>query len=182
VDADVVFVSTSAPHYLLTKDLLSWLLMGRKNKNDLLIIDLSNPRNVEETVRQLERVKLHGIDDLTVVAEQNKQRRQFHAEQAVKIVDEELELLERAIREDSVREIVSVLLSQIEETRQRELAKALSMMEDLDERQRKIVCDLTSIMLKQMFLPFVENIHRAAANNKTNLIEAAAKLLETDCY
>ena len=36
VDADVVFCSTSAPHYLLTKELVSKLIVARQNKNDLL--------------------------------------------------------------------------------------------------------------------------------------------------
>ena len=45
------FLNTSAPHYLLIKDFVSWLTMGRQDKNDLIIIDISNPRNVEETVK-----------------------------------------------------------------------------------------------------------------------------------
>ena len=109
---------------------------------------------------------------------ETKQKRLKNAEQAFKIVEEELTLLERAVKEDSVREIVSVLLSHVEENRQRELAKALSMMRELDERQRKIVSDLTSILLKQMFLPVVENFRRAAANDEMELIEVAARLFE----
>ena len=178
VDADVVFCSTSAPHYLLTKELISWLMSARQNKNDLLVIDLSNPRNVEDAIKQLPHIKLYNIDDLTLIAKQNKQKREKSAQEAFKIVDEELGLLERAVKEDSIREIVSALLSRIEKSRQRELAKALSMMEGLDERQRKVVSDLTSIMLKQMFLPVVENFRRAAANNETELIETGAKLFE----
>lgn len=178
VDADVVFCSTSAPHYLLTKELVSKLITVRQNKNDLLVIDISNPRNVEETIRELPRVKLYNIDDLTLITERNKQERQKSVQEAFKIVNEELTVLERAVKADSVRDIVSDLLSQIEESRQRELAKALNMMGELDERQRKIVSDLTSILLKQTFLPVVENFRRAAANNETELIEVATKLFE----
>ena len=178
VDADVVFCSTSAPHYLLTKELVSKLFTTRQNKNDLLIIDISNPRNVEETIKELPHVKLFNIDDLTSIADQNKIERQKSMHDASKIVNEELALLENAVREDSVREIVSDLLSQIEKNRQRELSKALNMMGELDERQRKIVSDLTSILLKHMFLPFVENFRRAAGNDEKELIEVGTKLFE----
>ena len=178
VDADVVFCSTSAPHYLLTKELVSWLMPARQNKNDLLVIDLSNPRNVEETIQQLPHIKLYNIDDLTLIAERNQKKRLKNAEQAFKIIEEELTLLERAVKEDSVRELVSVLLSHVEENRQRELARALSMMRELDEHQRKIVSDLTNILLKQMFLPVVENFRRAAANDEMELVEVAARLFE----
>ena len=178
VDADVVFCSTSAPHFLLTKELLSRLIVARQNKNDMLIVDISNPRNVEETIKELPQVKLYNIDDLTLIAERNKQERQKSVQEAFKIVNEELVLLERAVKADSVREIVSDLLSQIEESRQRELAKALTMMGGLDERERKIVSNLTSILLKEMFLPVVENFRRAATNNEMELIEVATKLFD----
>ena len=178
VDAAVVFCSTSAPHYLLTKELVSKLIATRQNKNDLIVIDISNPRNVEETIKELPHVKLFNIDDLTIIADQNKLERQKSVQEAFKIINEELALLESAVREDSVREIVSDLLSQIEKNRQRELAKALNMMDDLDERQKKIVSDLTSILLKHMLLPVVENFRRAAANDETELIEVGAKLFE----
>jgi glutamyl-tRNA reductase len=126
-------------------------------------------------------VKLFNIDDLTSIAERNKQERQKSVNEAFKIVDHEVCVLETAVRADSVREIVSELLSQIETSRQRELAKALNMLGGLDERQRKIVSDLTSILLKQMFLPVVENFRQAAANNETELIDVATKLLEIKC-
>jgi glutamyl-tRNA reductase len=178
VNADVVFCCTSAPHYLLTKDLVSWLTAARQNKSDLLIIDLSNPRNVEQTVAQLPHVKLYNIDDLNLIAQHNKEERQKSVIQAYHIVDEELATLERAVKADSVRETISELLSEVEVERQRELAKALKMMGKLDERQKKIVSDLTCILLKQTYLPFVENFRRAAENNDTQLVEATIRLLE----
>ena len=178
VDTDVVFCSTSATHYLLTKELVSKLIMARQNKNELLVIDISNPRNVEEAIKELPYVKLYNIDDLTLITERNKQERQKSMQKAFKIVDEELTVLERAVKEDSVSEIVSDLLSQIEESRRRELAKALNMMGELDERQRKVVSDLTSIMLKKTFMPIVKNFRQAAANNEIELIDNATRLFK----
>ncbi len=94
VDADVVFCCTSAPHFLLTKDLVSWLTVARKNKKDLVVIDISNPRNVEEAIRELSFVKLYNLDDLTLITEHNIQERQKSLQEANKIVDQELGSLE----------------------------------------------------------------------------------------
>jgi glutamyl-tRNA reductase len=178
LNADVVFCCTSAPHYLLTNELLSQLISSRQNKNDLLVIDISNPRNVEGTIKKIRGVKLYSIDDLTSIAEQNKQERQKSVQEASKIIVEETSLLERAVKADSVRQTVSELLSRVEKSRQSELGKALNMMGELDERQKKIVNDLTSIVLKQVFLPFIENFRRAAENNDVQAIGAATRLLE----
>jgi len=179
-NADVLFCCTSAPHYLLTKELLSWLITARENKAGLIIIDISNPRNVETSIKDLPGVKLYSIDDLTSIAEQNKLERQKSVQQACKIIDHEVTLLERAVKADSTNEFVSRLLSQVEETRRKELCRALKMLDTLDERQRKIVDHLTSILLKQTFLPVVENFRRAAVNNDFELMKIATRLFQSN--
>jgi len=178
VDADVVICSTGAPHYLLTKDILSKLIGQRTNKNELVVIDISNPRNIEKAVQEVESVKLYNIDDLQLIAHKNKQQREKSIEKAVKILDEELVILNEDMKSFSVRLIISSLLSQAEHVRQKELATALTMMGNVDERERKILEDLTSILLKQTFVPIVENLRSAAKNGDEQLIDFAAKLFE----
>ncbi|MBT0158364.1 glutamyl-tRNA reductase [Candidatus Bathyarchaeota archaeon A05DMB-2] len=176
VDADVVICSTAAPHYLLTKDLVAKLMKQRQNKNDLIMIDISNPRNVEKATQEVEKVKLYDIDDLQLIAEKNKRKRQRSMEKASKIIDEELILLNRDIKIQTVRDIVSFLFSRAEEIRQKELAKALKMLGDVDEREKKIIEDLTFILLKQTYAPIVENLRSAAKDDDKKLIEVAIKL------
>ncbi len=178
VDADVVICSTSAPHYLLTKEMVTHLMKKRTNKDDLLIIDISNPRNVEKTVQEVARTKLYNIDDLQLIAEKNKQEREKSIDQAVKILDKEVVILNQDMKSFSVRLIISSLLSQAEEVRQKELATALGMIGDVDEREREILDDLTSILLKQTFVPIVENLRLAAKNGDEQLIDLAVKLFE----
>jgi glutamyl-tRNA reductase len=176
VDADVVICSTGAPHYLLTKDLVSKFMKQRQNKNDLVIIDISNPRNVEKATQEVERVKLYDIDDLQFIAEKNKQKRQKSVEKACKLIDEELILLNRDIKILSVRDIVSLLFSRAEDVRQKELAKALKMLGPVDAKEKKIIEDLTFILLKQTYVPIVENLRSAAKKDDKKLIEIAIKL------
>jgi glutamyl-tRNA reductase len=176
IDADVVICATSAPHYLLTKNVISEIIKQRHNQNDLIIIDISNPRNVEKSVQDVERVKLHNIDDLQIIAEKNKEERQKSVEKASKIIDEELVLLCRDLKALSVRSIISSLLSRAENVRQKELTKALNMLGNVDEKERQIIDDLTCILLKQTFVPIIENLRIAAMNNDKKLIEVAAKL------
>src|SRR3990170_868314 len=176
LDADVVICSTSAPHYLLTKELVQDVMNKRSNSSDLFIIDISNPRNVEKSVQDIAKVKLYNLDDLQGIADKNKEERQKSAEKAEKIVNEELFLLERDVKAQSVRNVISFLLSKAEEVRQRELTKAFSMLQDADEREKKVIDDLTLILLKQTFIPIVENLRKAAVNGDKETIEKAVKL------
>ena len=178
VDADVVICSTAAPHYLLTKDIVSKLMVQRANKNGLVIIDISNPRNVEKAVEEVAGTKLYNIDDLQLIADKNKAEREKSIDKAVKILDDELVILEDDMKSLSVRLIISSLLSRAEEVRQRELATALGMMGNVDERQKRILEDMTSILLKQTFIPIVENLRVAAKNGDKEIIDTAVKLFE----
>jgi glutamyl-tRNA reductase len=109
VDADVVICSTAAPHYLLTKDIVERLMSQRANKSDLVIIDISNPRNVEKAVQEVAATKLCNIDDLKLITDKNKLQREKSIEKAVKILEEELIVLNEDMKSFSVRIIVSSL-------------------------------------------------------------------------
>ncbi|MEM2099522.1 MAG: glutamyl-tRNA reductase [Candidatus Bathyarchaeia archaeon] len=180
VEADVVFCSTSAPHYLLTRELVAKIIKQRQNRNDLLIVDISNPRNVENSVQEVEHVRLYNIDDLQLITEKNKQRRQKSIEEVTRIIEEELVSLEKELKVYSVREIISSMLSRAEEIRRRELATALGMLGNVDEKDKKIIDDLTFILIKQTFVPVIENLRLAAVNGDEQLIKAAATLFGTD--
>lgn len=182
VDADMVMCSTSAPHYLLTKDLVLKLIGKRQNPNDLLIIDVSNPRNVEAEISSVPHVKLYNIDDLHLIAEKNRKNRQKSIEKASKIISEELAIMEHTLKAESVRDIISELLSKTEEVRQRELTKALKKMGAISPHEKKVICDLTSILLKQTFVPLVENLRAAAMDDDEETIELAVKLLNEKKY
>jgi len=178
VDADVVICSTAAPHYLLTKDIIFRLMSQRVNTSDIVIIDISNPRNVEKAVQEVAATKLYNIDDLQLIADKNRQVREKSIEKAVKILEEELVILNNDMKSLSVRLVISSLLSRAEEVRQKELATALNMLGNVDERQKRILEDLTSILLKQTFIPIVENLRLAAKKGNKEVIDMAVKLFE----
>ncbi len=81
---------------------------------------------------------------------------------------------------DDVNEFVYDLLSRVEKSRQKELAEALKRIGTIDEKQKKIVSDLTSKLVGKLFQPVIENIHFAMLNNEEKTLEAATKLFSTN--
>ena len=57
----------------------------RQNKNPIIIIDISNPRNVEKTVAEVSNAQLFNIDDLQMIADKNKVQREKAIEKAEEI-------------------------------------------------------------------------------------------------
>src|SRR5260370_38952663 len=64
---DLVIVATRSSNYVLTKDSFSHRGSGTNRK--LMILDLSNPRNVEPDVRYLVNVIFKTIEDLRGIAD-----------------------------------------------------------------------------------------------------------------
>jgi glutamyl-tRNA reductase len=180
VNADVVICATSAPHLLLTREIVSHSMSQRTSQNNLIIIDISNPLNVEKTVQEISIVKLYTIDDLHLIAEKNLAERQKCVETASHMIDQELVILEDDLKKLSVRLIISTLLSDAEQIRQAELAKAISKLGDVDDKKRKIIDDLTSVLLKQTFLPVIDNLRIAASNDDREAINIAIKLFNKE--
>jgi glutamyl-tRNA reductase len=94
------------------------------------------------------------------------------------MIDDELVILDDDMKKLSVRLIISALLSNAEQIRQTEVTKAISMLGEVDDKKRKVIDDLTSILLKQTFLPIIENLREAASNDDKQVIDIAIKLFD----
>jgi glutamyl-tRNA reductase len=83
---DIVISSTAAPHFILTKEKLIPLMKLRRQR-PLFLIDIALPRDIEPSVNELDNVYLYNIDDLRVVAEENRKTRELqvgHCEEIIR--------------------------------------------------------------------------------------------------
>ena len=70
---DIIFVATTAPYFLVTQDRITDAM---KNKNNgMMILDLSNPRTVDEKVATIKGVKLMNLDQIAEMVEKNMNAR-----------------------------------------------------------------------------------------------------------
>ena len=71
---DIIISSTTAPHYMLTRDKLESLLRQRGHR-PLLLVDIAVPRAIDPDYNQLENVYVYNIDDLQNIAGQYIEQR-----------------------------------------------------------------------------------------------------------
>ena len=172
---DAVIVATSAPHYVLTKGLVEKILGKRKGKK-LLIIDLAQPRNVEESVADLPNIELRNIDDLRGVAESNLTMRLREAKKAETIVENEVRRLELMLKRKQVDPIISAMCCRAEEIRCKELKKALRMLGKLDDNQRKVIDNLTHKLTERILYRSIMRLRKAAESGDVNKVSVAQEL------
>lgn len=82
---DIVIVSTAAPVYVVTADVLSAVLAARSQRS-LFLIDLSVPRNVDPACAVLPGVHLYDIDDMQGIVSDTHSRRASQIEQGRGII------------------------------------------------------------------------------------------------
>ena len=83
---DVAIFSTSSKEALISKNELDEIT--RKRDKDLLIIDLSVPRNIPNDCQDISNVKIINVDDLKDVVNLNYKKRKSHILQAEKFIED----------------------------------------------------------------------------------------------
>jgi glutamyl-tRNA reductase len=84
--SDIVISSTASPLPIIGKGTVERALKQRKHQ-PIFMVDLAVPRDIEPEVSELDDIYLYSVDDLQSVIEENMENRQQAAEQAVEIID-----------------------------------------------------------------------------------------------
>jgi glutamyl-tRNA reductase len=180
-EADLVISATAAPHYILTKDQIR-RAMQRRNNHPLVIIDIANPRDVEEAAATIDNVELHNIDDLRKITEENLKKRRSEIGKVVAIINQELNLLEEQYKKARANELIAELYQSAEELRVRELEKARKRMQSADDLRnyQQILDDLTASIVNKLLFELTSSLREAAANDDDDLMRSAHKLFKRE--
>ena len=176
-ECDIVFSATSAPGYVITKEMVEKVMDGRNRP--LLIVDIAMPRDVEEGVDDIKGVTLYTIDDLRMVAKENLRRRMEEAKKAEKIIAEELEHLKDLLKDLRARKAISLMYLAAEDVKDeeiRELYNKLSAKFGLDESAIPIIEDFVRSFVKKFLRNPTVRLREAARNGRMDIIEAVEYL------
>ena len=173
---DIVFVATSAPYFLVTHERIKEAL-DQKNKG-MMILDLSNPRTVDEKVAELSGIKLMNIDQIAEMVDKNMRNRIGQKNSAEEIIKEELPVLEASMKRLEAEPVVKDVFKNIDLLRIKELQKALSMLGELDDDKKKIIDDLSKAIVESIVTTPMNNLRKHTEQGNTELLSAVEKLFE----
>lgn len=178
---DVMFVATAAPYYMVTRDRIEAALGRRRaagRGGGMMILDLSNPRTVDERVATLGGVKLVNLDQIAEMVDRNRRGRAARAGAAEGIIaSEEMPAIESAMNRLDAEPIVEGAFKRADEVRERELRKALQMLGEGDEGRVRIIDGLTRAVVEGVMAGPMNNLRRASGEaGAGGVIEAASML------
>ncbi len=173
---DVIFVATTAPYFLVTYERITEAM---KNKNKgMMILDLSNPRTVDEKVATIGGVKLMNLDQIAEMVEKNMNARLNKVKTVENIINEEVTVLEASMKRLEAEPLVKDVFKNIESLREKELQKALQMLDEKDEKRIKIIDELTKAVVESIVSTPMNNIRKASEQGNPEVVDLASKLFD----
>jgi glutamyl-tRNA reductase len=180
VEADVVIVSTGAPTFVLTADMVRAAKRKRRHRN-LCLIDLAVPRNVDPACAELDDVFGYDVDDMQKVVSANHQARQDEARSAEAIVEAEVIAFTRERETRAALPVLVTLRQRAEVIARAEAERTLQKAGGgLDPRARASVEAMAlAIVNKLLHLPTVR-LKASAVSGDNALAGAVAELFGLD--
>jgi glutamyl-tRNA reductase len=173
---DVLFVATMAPYFLVTYDRVKEAMESRKD--GMLIMDLSNPRTVDDKVSTIEKIKVMNMDQIAELVDKNMKGRMGVVSSAENIINEELPVVEAAMKRLEVEPIVTNVFKEIDQARVRELKKALQMLGEKDEQKIRIIDQLTQAIVEDIMSIPMNNLRKASEQGDSEILKTVTKLFD----
>ena len=177
---DVVISATSAPHYIITRDLIERVV--KKRKDPILLIDIALPRDIEDT--NIEKAIIHTIDDLKEISDKNLRKRYNEAKKAEKIIKEELKHLKMMLKDLRANTAISSMYTVAEIIKKdeiRELYNKLKSKYNVDEEVIPILEDFANSFIKKFLRQPTVRLRMAARDGKPYVIDAVEYLFGGVC-
>jgi len=178
--ADIVLCSTGASQYLIRTEDIQKAVRQRMNR-PIFLIDISVPRNIEPSVKDVDNAFLFDIDDLEMRVEQNREERQHEALRAERMVKDEVGVIGQWLKSLEVIPTIVALRNRAEEIKRSELDKTLGRLGSLSPEERGVVEGLASaIVNKLLHGPLVTLKAEAHSAGGAMFVEAARRFFNLD--
>lgn len=175
-EADVVIVSTGAPTFVLTRDMILQARKARRHRS-LCLIDLSVPRNVDPACADLGDVFAYDVDDMERVVASSKDARAGEAIRAEGIVEAEVMAFAREREARAALPVLAQLRRHAEQIARAEAERTLAQVGGkLDEKGRKSVEAMAQAIVNKLLHGPTSRLKEAASSGDSALPGAAAEL------
>lgn len=178
--ADVVITSTSAPHPLITAELLE-RNTARRRGQPMVIIDLAVPRNVDPAVRALRDLYLYDLDDLQKFVQEAEQQRVCELPLVEEITAQEASDFMVWLRSQEVNPLLLSIREQAEAIRREEIARLQQTVPNLTRKTDRAIHLMSKRLVRRLLGQPLERIRQLACDGLSEHdCRLIAELLDLD--
>ncbi|HEY9898051.1 MAG TPA: glutamyl-tRNA reductase [Pantanalinema sp.] len=147
---DVLVCCTGAPHHVLSASDLAGL-HARRGGRELVLLDLSMPRNLDPAIADLPGMRLWGLDDLEAIARERRQERAGVVSEVEAILEEERAAYLAWLRYFQMSPAIASLRDKAHQVRAGELERFLDKYaEAFSGDQRRLIEELSQAIVNKL--------------------------------
>ena len=177
----LVVAATSAPEILVTRELVTQVRNAVPDDEELLLVDLAMPPNVDPRANSLRGVTVHGIEEMRDEAERNRERRMEEMDRCESLVEHQLTILRRRVLDRELSPAARSLHRSFREMADRALSHSLSKdLAHLGDEDRKALERLTNGLVKRLVQVPLRGLKGAAWNHSAAVIDGFIRGLDED--
>jgi glutamyl-tRNA reductase len=180
--ADLVICAVSVKEPFFTEQALSSFMTDSLESRRTLVIDVSQPRAVDEKVGLIKGIRLKTIDDLKQIVDKNLQNRMIEAEKSKSIILEELSRFEKKLSELVAQPLVSEIFRKYEEIRLKEVSRLIHKMGVSDKEKLAIIDRFSRELIERVAQTPILQLRKAALAGDEELLRAASRLFQTEKF
>lgn len=162
--ADIVISSTAAPHLIIDSEIVRQAMTNRNRP--LVLIDIAIPRDVDPAMGDIPGVHLFDLDHLHTRLDGAIAERQSEVPRVEAIVAEEVSAFDAWLRGVDILPVISDLRVKAERIRQRELARTLHYLPDLDPETRQHIERLSESLVNKLLHEPTHQLRAEASNGR----------------
>jgi glutamyl-tRNA reductase len=140
-----------------------------------MILDLSNPRNVDPDVAELDGIIFKTMDDLRGIADDALAKRRELVKKAELLAGPRVQKITALLQREEAEPIVSDIYRRADQIREEVLNKTLSKL-DLTVEQRESLRNMTVSLVEKLLDGPVVNLRRAAERKDEHVLTAAGQI------
>ncbi len=144
------------------------------------MVDIAVPRDVDPRVGRMDQVYLYNVDDLQGMVDESMESRQVHAEQASRVVDEEVRAFLRWKRGRNVAPVLRSLEEKAAGILDTEMRRVRGKLGELSPEQLKAVEMLGHGIVRKMLHGPLSSVREAGELGQHELADALSALFKLD--
>ncbi len=162
IAADVVISSTSAPEYIVTRDLVKSIRRPRKGRS-LFFIDLAVPRDIDPNCETIDNAFVYNVDDFSRVVAETQNARQKEAERAEEIIKDAVRGYDRWAEAAQVTPLIVAMRASFGGVLTQELERSFKgKLKHLGEAERRAVERMLDAALNKLLHTPSQRLREAA--------------------
>jgi glutamyl-tRNA reductase len=179
--ADIMVTSTTSPGTVIERVQVERAVERRQRCGPLFIVDVAVPRDVDPSVASLDSVILRDIDDLRAVVEAGLGSRRGEITHVDALIGSEIDRFVEWQRADELSPAIAALVASADQTRARELERAVRHLGELSPAQREAIDHLSRRIVAKLLHAPIRNVRRKAGSNQGYLyLQTLRELFELD--